>query len=703
LNTARHYRILLIDQDLADAEKVRAVLDRRAEPRYSLESVGYLSAGIERLNAGQIDAVLLDLFLPDSQGLATFERLWQVAPDLPILIVCRPGDESLAVQALERGAQDYLLKLHLDSYSLRHALRNMIDRAAAAEALFCEKERAEVTLNSIGDAVLSTDVEGRITYLNSRAEQMTGWTREEAIRRPLTEVFRIVDGATREPAPNPVAVAVRGNKLVGLSPNTILLHRDGHDAGTIEDSTSVIRDRRGRVTGAVIVFHDVTVARAISQQMVYSAHHDALTDLPNRLLLNDRLSQAIESARRHHRRLGVLFLDVDRFKQINDSLGHDVGDQLLRSVARQLTRNVRSSDTVSRQGGDELVVVLPEIEHATDAAVIADKLLAATAEAHHIGGHEIHVTASIGISVYPDDGTDAITLLKHADIAMYHAKEDGRGRHQFFQPDMKVRVIERQSIEHGLRRALALHEFVLHYQPRIHLHTGEVMGVEALIRWKHPDRGLLPPTDFVSIAEDCGLIVPIGQWVLDEACRQSRRWQDLGLRPTPVAVNVSAMEFRGVEFLDSVRRTLERTRLSPRHLQLEMTESVLMAHGDSTVRMLRELKRLGVELALDDFGTGYSSLGYLKDFPIDALHVDGSFVREITDDLHGPPIVRAIISMAKSLNQRIVAEGIETAEQLSFLRAQDCSEGQGYYFGQPLPAAQFAKVLTTSAGAFIKV
>jgi EAL domain-containing protein (putative c-di-GMP-specific phosphodiesterase class I) len=349
------------------------------------------------------------------------------------------------------------------------------------------------------------------------------------------------------------------------------------------------------------------------------------------------------------------------------------------------------------------VVVLPEIEHATDAAVIADKLLAATAEAHHIGGHEIHVTASIGISVYPDDGTDAMTLLKHADIAMYHAKEDGRGRHQFFQPDMKVRVIERQSIEHGLRRALALHEFVLHYQPRIHLHTGEVMGVEALIRWKHPDRGLLPPTDFVSIAEDCGLIVPIGQWVLDEACRQSRRWQDLGLRPTPVAVNVSAMEFRGVEFLDSVRRTLERTRLSPRHLQLEMTESVLMAHGDSTVRMLRELKRLGVELALDDFGTGYSSLGYLKDFPIDALHVDGSFVREITDDLHGPPIVRAIISMAKSLNQRIVAEGIETADQLSFLRAQDCSEGQGYYFGPPLPAGQATEVIAASAQAFIKV
>jgi diguanylate cyclase (GGDEF)-like protein/PAS domain S-box-containing protein len=698
--TDRPYRILLIDQDSADAEMVRAALGRRAEPRYSLESVGLLSAGIERLKEGQIDAVLLDLFLPDCQGLETFERLWQVAPDLPILIVCRPGDESLAMRALERGAQDYLLKLHLDSYSLRHALCNMINRTAAAEALLCEKDRAEVTLNSIGDAVLSTDVEGRVTYLNTRAEEMTGWTREQAIGRPLTEVFRIINGETREPAPNPVAVAVRGNRLVGISSNCVLINPNGAEVA-IEDSVAPIHDRRGRVTGAVIVFHDVTVARAVSMQMAHSAQHDALTDLPNRLLMNDRLSQAIESARRHHRRLAVLFLDVDRFKHINDSLGHDVGDQLLRSVARQLIRTVRASDTVSRQGGDELVVVLPEIEHAADAAVIADKLLAATAEAHHVGGHELHITVSIGISVYPDDGTDATTLLKNADIAMYQAKENGRGRHQFFQPDMKVRVVERQSIEQALRRAIARHEFILHYQPRIQLQTGEMLGVEALIRWRHPDRGLLQPIEFVSIAEDCGLIVPIGQWVLDEACRQSRTWQDRGLPPMCMAVNVSAAEFHSAEFVDVVHRTLEQTRLSPRYLELEMTESVLMAHGDSTLRTLRELKRLGVELALDDFGSGYSNLSYLKEFPIDALNVDGSFIREISDD-HGAPIVRAIISMAKSLNQRIVAEGIETAEQLSFLRAQDCSEGQGYFLGQPLPAAQFAKVRSTSA-ASIKV
>jgi diguanylate cyclase (GGDEF)-like protein/PAS domain S-box-containing protein len=697
MDTDRHYRILLIAQESADAEKVRRLLAQ--ESRYSVESVGQLSAGIERLKAGQVDGVLLDWCLPDCQELlSAFERLWEVAPEVPMLILCGPDDESLAMQAVERGAQDYLLTTHLDSSSLRHGLRNMIDRTAAAEALFCEKDRAEVTLNSIGDAVLSTDLTGRVTYLNARAEQMTGWTREEATGRPLTEVFRIVDGETGEPSPNPVAIAVRDNKLVGLSSNCILIHRNGHEAA-IEDSVAPIHDRRRQVTGAVIVFHDVTAARAMSRQMAHSAHHDALTDLPNRLLLNDRLSHAIESARRHRRRLAVLFLDVDRFKQINDSLGHDVGDQLLRSVARQLTKCVRSSDTVSRQGGDEFVVVLSEMEHASDAAVSADKLLNAIAEAHEVDGHELLITTSIGISVYPDDGTDATTLLKHADIAMYHAKEEGRGRHQFFQPDMKARVVERQSIEHGLRRALARREFVLHYQPRVDLRTGEMVGVEALIRWRHPDRGLLPPTQFVSIAEDCGFIVPIGQWVLAEACRQSQAWQDLGLRPMCVAVNVSAVEFRGAEFVEAVRRTLERTRLAPRYLELEMTESVLMEHGDSTVRMLRELKGLGIQLAVDDFGTGYSSLSCLKDFPIDALKVDGSFVRGITDE--GAPIVRAIISMAKSLNQRIVAEGIETAEQLAFLRAQQCSEGQGYFFGQPLPAEQFAKVLATSPRAFI--
>jgi EAL domain-containing protein (putative c-di-GMP-specific phosphodiesterase class I) len=358
---------------------------------------------------------------------------------------------------------------------------------------------------------------------------------------------------------------------------------------------------------------------------------------------------------------------------------------------------VRSSDTVSRPGGDEFVLVLTEMDEAGHATVSAKKVLDAVAEPHHIAGHELHLSASIGVSIYPDDGQDPETLMRNADIAMYHAKELGRGRYQFFQPDMNVRAVERQSLEDGMRRALDRQEFVLHYQPKMDLKMGVIVGAEALLRWHHPDRGVLQPTQFVPIAEDSGLIVPIGRWVLREACLQARAWQDSGLRPIPVAVNVSAVEFRSAGFLEGVRRILEQTRLEPRYLELEVTESVLLAHGKSTISLLLGLNTLGVRLALDDFGTGYSNLSYLKEFPIDALKVDESFVRGITGDRNGAAIVRAVITLGRSLNQRVIAEGIETAEQLAFLRAHHCGEGQGFYFNRPLTAEQFAKLLTPAA------
>jgi diguanylate cyclase (GGDEF)-like protein/PAS domain S-box-containing protein len=686
-------RILLVAQDRADAEKIRAALAEASDCAFSAEWVQQPSEGVERLSKGQVDAVLVDMVPPDCQALQTFAKLSQAAPDVPILIVCNPGDESLALQAVEQGAQDYLLKTHLDSYSLRHALRSMIERKAAAEALFVEKERADVTLNSIGDAVLSTDLDGRITYLNVVAEDMTGWSRQDAAGRPLTDVFNIIDGATRERALNPMALAVKENRPMGLTSNCILIRRDGREAA-IEDSAAPIHDRHGAVTGAVIVFHDVSMAREMTLKMSHLAHHDALTDLPNRLLLNDRLARAIELGRRHKQQLAVLFLDLDRFKHINDSLGHDVGDQLLRSVAERLMNALRGSDTVSRQGGDEFVVVLSDMDRPGRAVVSAEKILETVAEPHRVGGHELHITASIGVSVYPDDGDDADTLLKNADIAMYHAKERGRGRYQFFQQEMNVRATERQSLEHGLRRALDRKEFILHYQPKMDLENGAILGAEALIRWRHPALGLLPPARFVPVAEESGLIVPIGQWVLREACRQARAWQDAGLQPMTVAVNVSAVEFRHPGFFECVRQSLEQMRLEPRCLDLEVTETVLMADTQATLSVLRELKTLGVQLALDDFGTGYSSLSHLKKFPIDAIKIDGSFVRDITNCDQDASIVRAVIGMGKSLHQRVIAEGVETAEQLAFLQAQGCGEGQGYYFSRPVAARQFAKLLT---------
>ena len=690
--------ILLIQDDPSDANAVREALINSSDGPFTVVWVRRCSEGVERLTGegergtDSITAVLVDLLLPDSHGIETFDRLFRAAPRIPILVLSAAQDEHVAKLAVQHGAQDYLLKGHLDSYLLSKALGSMVGRAACAEALFEEQERAQVTLNSIGDAVMSTDVGGCVTYLNIVAERMTGWSRGEAAGHPFEEVFRIVDAHTREAIQNPMALAIRENKTVGLTPNCLLIRRDGIEAA-IEDSAAPIHDRRGQVTGAVMVFHDVSTARELSLRLSYLAQHDNLTDLPNRVLLNDRLTQAMALAHRHRRKLAVLFLDGDRFKHINDSLGHVIGDRLLQSVAQRLLDCVRRSDTVSRQGGDEFVILLSEVTHPQDAAVSAEKILLAMNAPHRIGQHDVHLTMSIGIVTYPDDGTDAETLVRNADFAMYHAKNSGRNNYQFFKPEMNVRAVERQSLENGLRDAIDRREFVLHYQPKMNLETGAIIGVEALIRWHHPERGMVSPVQFIPIAEDCGFIVPIGQWVLREACHQARAWQDLGLRPVRMAVNVSAVELRASDFVAGVNDILTETGLDPRYLELELTESFLMQDSKSTVAVLEALKGMGVQLALDDFGTGYSSLSYLKRFPIDTLKIDQSFVRDLTTDADDASIVTAVISMGKSLHMGVVAEGVETQEQLAFLREQSCPEGQGYYFSRPVVAEAFTPLL----------
>ncbi len=566
---------------------------------------------------------------------------------------------------------------------------------AAEEALFEEKERAQVTLNSIGDAVLTTDLHGNVSYLNLVAETMTGWSREDAFGRPLIEVFRIVDGTTREAVENPAQRAIEEDKTVGLARNSVLIRRDGFESA-IEDSSAPIHNRDGRVVGAVLVFHDVSESRFMALKMTHQAQHDFLTGLPNRPLLTERLSQAIGQARRHRKQVALLFLDLDHFKHINDSLGHAIGDQLLQSVAARLTAGVRTTDTVCRQGGDEFVVLLAEIEHPQDAASVAEKLLAAFATAHVVGEHELHVTLSIGISVYPGDSVNADTVMQNADTAMYHAKTSGRNNYQFFRADMNTRAVRRLFVESNLRRALRQGEFVLHYQPQIDLASGAMTGCEALIRWQDPDLGLVAPGQFVPVAEECGLIVPIGRWVLREACRQVRAWLDAGLGAAPVSVNVSAVEFRHKSFVEGVALILGETGLAPRYLELELTESILMHDTEASASALEALKAMGVRLAIDDFGTGYSSLSYLKRFPIDTLKIDQSFVRDIAVNPDGATIVGAVIAMGRSLKQRVIAEGIETQEQLDFLRARQCVEGQGFLLGHPLSADGFARLLAPS-------
>jgi diguanylate cyclase (GGDEF)-like protein/PAS domain S-box-containing protein len=692
--------ILLIQNDAVDADAVRDSLVNSSDGAFQVIWLRHCCDALVRLGNKRrqrqpietIAAILVDLFLPDSTGIETFDRLFQAAPQIPILILTAAEDEDIAKLAVQRGAHEYLLKDRLDGYLLPKAVGRMIERAANMDALFEEKERAQVTLNSIGDAVMSTDVAGNVTYLNTVAEGLTGWSRQEAAGRPFEEVFRIIDITTREEARNPMTFAVRENKTVGLTPNCILIRRDGVEF-PIEDSAAPIHDRYGHVTGAVMVFHDVSAARATTLSMSYLAQHDSLTDLPNRGLLNDRLSEAMSLAHRYHRQLAVLFLDVDRFKHINDSLGHMIGDRLLQSIAQRLLGCVRASDTVSRQGGDEFVILLSEVSHAEDATVCADKILDALRAPHRIDQHDLHVTASIGIVTYPDDGADADTLMKHADFAMYHAKENGRDNRQFFKRDLNIRALERQSIENGLRHALERDEFKLHYQPKMNLETGAIVGVEALIRWFHPKLGPVPPADFIPIAEESGLIVPIGRWVLAEACHQAQAWQEIGLAPIRVGINISAVELRANDFVEFMSQILAATGLESRFLELELTETFLMQDSASTSAVLHALKEIGLHLALDDFGTGYSSLNHLKRFPIDTLKIDRSFVHGITTNSDDASIVGAVISMGSHLHMRVVAEGVETQEQLAFLQDHECPYGQGYYFSQPVAAREFTQLL----------
>jgi diguanylate cyclase (GGDEF)-like protein len=430
-----------------------------------------------------------------------------------------------------------------------------------------------------------------------------------------------------------------------------------------------------------------------SVQIEHLAYYDGLTALPNRELFIDRLSLSLVQSHRDGKKLAVLFLDLDRFKQINDSLGHSVGDELLRAMAKRVHEAVREGDTLARLGGDEFTLLLPGIHNAAEAARIAQKLLEAVRLPFQLQGRELYVTTSIGISIYPEDGVDAESLIRSADIAMYRAKEQGRDRFQLYAPAMNAQAVERMGLEHGLRKALDLGQLVIHYQPIIEVATGRIHGTEALLRWRHPDLGLVPPDDFIELAEMTGLITPMGPWILEEACGRTRAWQRGTRFYFSVAVNLSARQFLERDLVSQVKRALGNTGLEPRFLELEITESVAMQSAETTLRTLRELKALGVRVSIDDFGTGYSSLAYLKRFPIDTLKIDQSFVSDIGTDADDSAIASAVIAMAHGLGLRVVAEGVEREEQLDFLRRQRCDHYQGFLFSRPLAAEEFVALL----------
>ena len=687
------YRILTLTPSTDDVRALEHALGNAHDGPFEVENFATLAEGMRRLCGGGVDAILVDLDLPDCRGLASFDQLFAVARHTPILTLCSLDNEADAMEAVQRGAQGWLSKGFFDNSLVPQALRNIIERMKVERGLYVAQEHAEITLNSIGDAVISVDMAGQVNYLNIAAELVTGWPREEARGLPVAEVLELIDAVSGRTITNPVEHILHSDQASSLTGDAILVSRHGLRV-PIEDSAAPIHDWDRQLVGAVMVFRDISDTVALTSKMRHQAQHDFLTNLPNRSLLNDRITQAIANSRRNHIHPVLLFLDLDKFKHINDSLGHAVGDQLLQAVSERLVNCVRTSDTVSRHGGDEFVVLLANERRPQDAAHAAEKILAALSAPFLIGMQELHTSTSIGISAFPQDGTNAAVLIKNADTAMYHAKELGRNNYQFFRQDMNTRAVERQLVETNLRWALERGEFTLHYQPKVDLETDRITGVEALLRWSHPEWGLVMPERFISIAEECGLIVPIGRWVLGEACAQLVRWRDIGMSEVSVAVNISALEFRHRDFFTHALAIFDATGVDRARVQLELTESVLMHDVAASAHLLDKFKAMGVQIAVDDFGTGYSSLSYLNQFPIDMLKIDQSFVKSIDARAgRNGAIVSAVIDMGKNLHQRVIAEGVEDEAQLAFLKVHKCSEGQGFLFSEPLDAAQMEAML----------
>lgn len=686
----KQLKILIIEDVATDAELIEHELRRAGLPSV-LRRVETEADFCREIQAFAPDLILSDFTLPSFDGLSALKLAREIGLQVPFIFVSGTIGEERAIEALKQGATDYVLKTNLVRLVpvVRRALQETQEHAkrlAAEEALRQSEERLNAMLAHSPAVIYLKDTEGRFLLVNRQLENLFHLTGEQ-----------IVGKADYELLSKEIADTVRTNDLKVLDARMPL---EFEETVSLDDGLHTyisvkfpLFDAHGVPYAIGGISTDITARKRAEEELRRLAHHDALTGLANQALFKNHLDQALAFARRHGRRIAVLFVDLDRFKFINDTLGHDVGDCLLQYAAHRLKGCVRASDTVARMGGDEFVLILTDIAHAEDAAVVAQNIFNALLPEFVLEGHKVVVTPSIGISLFPDDGEDGQTLLKHADLAMYRAKEQGRNSYHFYTPEMTARIRERLVLEHDLRRALAQDELFLHYQPKVDLKNGRIVGTEALLRWQQPDRGLVPPAQFVPLAEETGLIVPIGAWALQTACRQTRVWQEAGLTNLTMAVNLSGRQFKEVELVSTVARILEETALHPACLEFEITESLLMQDTQNSIAALSALKEMGIRITIDDFGTGYSSLSYLKRFSIDSLKIDQSFVQDVSTDPNDAAITKAIIAMAHSLGIKVIAEGVETQEQLKFLQIHGCDEIQGYYFSRPVSAEAAAALL----------
>lgn len=641
--------------------------------------------GLELFEQLRPDVVITDILMPVMDGLDMSAAIKKINPFTPVIVTTAFNESDFFIRAIDIGIDKYVIKPVHTALLVDALVKSALQVRADAEMRL-----SATVFETTSEAIMVTDAQNMIVAVNGAFTDVTGYVREEV----LGTNPRFMNSGRHDEAF--FQGMWKSLEESGKWHGEVWNRRKNGEIYPEWISIGAVRDRQDRVSHYVAIFTDITERKEAEERVRHLAHYDALTDLPNRTLFFDRLSQALIQARRDDTKAAVMFIDLDRFKNINDTLGHSVGDLLLQGVAVRLSQCMRQGDSVSRQGGDEFVVLLPEVGQAEDAAVVAQKILNAIAQPFHVEGHELRVSCSIGISFYPNDGDDAETLMKNADTAMYRAKDSGRSNYQFYFSDMNARFLERLAMETSMRRAIEREQFELYYQPQIDVASGAIIGAEALIRWNHPDLGMISPAHFIPLAEESGLIQSIGEWVLRTACKQTAQWQRAGYAPFLVSVNVSARQFRQAGFADQVASALQENDLSASYLELELTESVLMGHTDKNIAILGALKDLGLTIAIDDFGTGYSSLSYLKRLPIDTLKIDRSFVGDLPADKDDAAIVDAVISMAHSLSLKVIAEGVETEQQVDFLRSRKCYLMQGYYFHTPVSAGEFAKLLVAA-------
>jgi diguanylate cyclase (GGDEF)-like protein/PAS domain S-box-containing protein len=636
------------------------------------------------------DIILADWHLPQFSGKRALELLGECGLDIPFIIVSGGIGEEAAIDAMRQGAADYVLKdrpARLGA-AVRRALEERRLRGEQKEADEKLRQAAKV-FESTSEGIILTDLDGDIVAVNRAFTDITGYAEAEVMgrnprllqsgRHDVNFYFELWSGLLNR----------------GVWQGEIWNRRKSGEVYPQWLTLSMVKDAGGAATHYVGVFSDISQVKDAQSRLDFLAHHDPLTRLPNRTLLHDRLDHGLQQARRDGAQLALLFLDLDRFKNVNDTLGHPVGDEMLQSVAQRINEEIRAGDTLARLGGDEFVLLLESDADAHGAALVARKLLDLFAAPQHVGGHELVITASIGISLYPGDGEDADTLLKNADRAMYEAKSRGRNTYQFFEPSLSAGVLERLVMESALRGALGRRELMLHYQPQVDLRSRALVGVEALARWQHPELGTVSPVQFIPLAEEMGIIGEIGAWVLKETCRQLVDWEARGWKVPRAAVNLSVQQVEREVLVTEVSTTLTESGLDAHRLELEVTESMIMRQPEQAQEALRELMNLGVQLALDDFGTGYSSMAYLKRLSLHRLKIDQSFVRDIGRDSRSEAIIRAVIALARGLRLETVAEGVEEEHQAAFLEAAGCDVAQGYLFSRPVPPEE---VFTTWSG-----